>query len=298
MVPGVVHPGFPNVSTAFIVQLSHDLSTLIMGTYATTPAQQGTAFVDDIKVDDTGIYLLGTASGAANLSVATTPNSFQPFPTGLTSAYLQKYFLDGSALIYGTHLSGNGEDGAAAMDVHNGLVYFTGFTFAGEFPTTPGAWQESAPSGETFSSHGLFLIVDPDPTLTNGADLKYATFVTGEGQGETRFDAFSSHIEVAPDGTVWMGGGTQAAKFPTTPDALAPIDTEDFEGNGFLLQFADVASLGNGDSDVLYSTGFGADPDAFESVSAIHFAPDGFLYVGVFGFDRMTLPAVGSSYRP
>ncbi len=75
----------------------------------------------------------------------TTQNSFRPFYSGGGDAFLSRLDLNAMTLTYSTFLGGSGQDQATKILVDpTGHLAITGYTLSGDFPVTPGAFQEHA----------------------------------------------------------------------------------------------------------------------------------------------------------
>jgi hypothetical protein len=87
-------------------------------------------------------------------------------------------------LLFSTYLGGSGSEGAQALAVdESGSAYVTGMTNSADFPTTPGAFDDSM--GGYFDTYVAKL----NPT---GTALEYATYLGGEG-GEWAYDIEVDH---------------------------------------------------------------------------------------------------------
>lgn len=93
---------------------------------------------------DGSIYVAGETASA---DFPTTPGAFQRVAGGAASAAFVARLAPDGAVLWSTLLSGtSGRQGAEAIDVDSeGFVYVAGFTEAGDFPTTPGAYDTSGP---------------------------------------------------------------------------------------------------------------------------------------------------------
>ena len=101
-------------------------------------------------------------------------------------------------LSYATLLgTGGSEQGNSIAVDSQGNAYITGFTNAGNFPTTAGAFQTSAGSGA--------FVTKLDPT---GSTLIYSTYLTGSSS------TFGNGIAVDAAGNAYVTGYTSAADFP------------------------------------------------------------------------------------
>jgi len=109
-------------------------------------------------------------------------------------------------LLYATLLGGNGTDFGlhVAVDASNN-AYVTGSTSSVNFPTTPGAFDQ------TFGGDRDAFVTKFNET---GTALVYSTFIGG---GE--FDE-ATNIAVDASGQAYITGTTGSADFPTTPNAF------------------------------------------------------------------------------
>lgn len=188
------------------------------------------ANVTAIAVDSVGdAYITGSTPESANPTFPTTPGAFQTKPGNMQSAGIAaKLNAAGSALIYGTFLSGTSVNGdypqSVAIDAA-GNAYISGYTFSTDFPVTPGAFQTSVPSP---GSYAFLTKLNPQ-----GGGLVYSTFFAA---------TTSTAVKVDGQGSAFLAGYTNAS-VPTTisppPGSISTIGN-----NGFLARFsADGSSL-------------------------------------------------------
>jgi hypothetical protein len=139
-----------------------------------------------------------------------TLNAFQPThhggPAGET-CFVSKLDSTGSSLLYSTYLGGTVGDVAAGVAVDAaGNAYVTGETAGGDFPTTPGVVQATAPYPLCFGA-GICsdaFVAKFSPTGT----LLFSTLLAGEG------DEAGSGIAVDAAGNVYVAGTTASLYFP------------------------------------------------------------------------------------
>jgi hypothetical protein len=139
-----------------------------------------------------------------------TVHPFQPDhrggPIGDT-AFVSKLDPTASTLLYSTYLGGSYGDVALALAVDaQGNAYVTGETQGGDFPTTPGVIQRTAPFPlcfpADFCSDAFVTKFSP-----NGAVI-YSTFLAGEG------DDAGIGIAVDAAGQAYVVGATASIYFP------------------------------------------------------------------------------------
>lgn len=196
-----------------------------------------------IDADPNGnVYVAGITYSS---DFPTTQGAFQRTRKGAFDAFVAKFSPSGE-LLYSTLLGGGpnevdqgGEDGASDVAVDDdGNAYVVGYTNSDDFPIANAA--QATAEGSSWDA----FVTKLDPT---GSSVVYSTFLGGQ------FDTDGANgVEVAPDGSAWVGGWTAAPDFPTTEGAFQPT----YGGNrsnldGFVTQVA-----AGGDT-FLYSTYFG-----------------------------------------
>ena len=170
-------------------------------------------FLGGAESDD-GFSIAADASGNAYVAGTTTSGDFPAtagaFDTSLGStedAFVMKMSPDGSGLIYATYLGGGRDtdqgNGIALGDA--GVAYVTGRTRSNDFPTTSGAFDETA-NGRT----DVFVT----KLSADGSDLIYSTLVGGRGSDR------AEEIALGADGSAFVTGRTQSSGFPVTLGAF------------------------------------------------------------------------------
>jgi len=193
-----------------------------------------------------GEQLFGLAiDGAGNAHVAGWTQS-PDYPT-TPGAYDRKTFTDydhhifvtrlnpsGTALTYSTLMGGRYSDMAydLALDTA-GNIYVAGKTQSDNFPTTPGAFQESDRDSSPGYGYDVF-VAKFKPAGSGVADLIYSSYLGGNDANDE-----ADGIAVDSSGKVYMTGLTQANNFPTTKDAF------DRSFNGFTDAFVVKLGLAN-----------------------------------------------------
>jgi hypothetical protein len=146
----------------------------------------------------------------------------------------------GTDLIYSTYL------GAGQNDVGYGIVlgpgdtaYVTGVAQSDDFPTTPGAYDETFNGG----NNDLFVTrLD-----AQGSSLVFSTYVGGNDHDD------GHAIALDPAGNVYVVGDTNSPNYPTTPGAY------DRTINSYIKRDAFVTKLNPTGSALVYSTFLGGD---------------------------------------
>jgi hypothetical protein len=239
----------PDCWNSFVTKFNFDGSALVYSTYlGGTDSQTEYVVYVGIAIDSTGnAYVTGTATS----DFPTTPGAFQTTFAGgfIGDAFVSKLNPSGSALVYSTYLGGTDYDAGYAIAIDTqGNAYVTGSTRSSDFPTTPGAFQDSA-------NHGSF-VTKLNPA---GSALVYST--ASIGGGAIALDAL---------GDAYATGSTWSSSFPTTRDALQP----NF-GGGWNDAF--VSKLNPAGSALLYSTYLGG--SGGDGGAGIALDPSGNVYI-------------------
>jgi hypothetical protein len=240
---------------AFVTKLNPDGSALDYSTYfGGTGADIGWA----IAVDTAGnAYVTGYTNSA---NFPTTPGAIDTTFNGLIDAFVTKLNPAGAALDYSTYLGGGTEDYGMGIVVDAaGSAHITGYTDAGNFPTTVGAFDP------TFNG-----LVDAFVSKLNfaGSVLEYSTYLGGNRNDMGRGIAIDS------DGNAYVTGDTSsgAAGPPNFPTTVGAFDTT---FNGFIDVF--VTKLNLTGSTLEYSTYLGG--SSFDAGRGIAVDAAGHAYV-------------------
>ncbi len=174
-----------------------------------------------IAVDVTGnAYVTGFTASSTDLPLASSPGGsvLQPaFGGGTDDAFVTKFNLAGSALIFSTYLGGSGDDRSMdiAVDAIIGdpvpTVYLTGFTSSANFPRTLNAPQIDFGGG----TEDAFIT----RLSTSGSALKYSTYIGGSGNERGLAIAVDKKPGDTKPNAYVTGFTTSSIDFPITPDA-------------------------------------------------------------------------------
>jgi hypothetical protein len=154
------------------------------------------------------------AEGDAYITAATTstdlPTTAGAFDTSANGAYdgfLAEFNATGSDLLLSTYLGGSSTDEGRSVALGpDNSIYVVGVTDSDNFPTTPGAFDQTHQSGG---------IGDPDDGFAtrfapDGKSLIYSTFIGGH-EIDTLID-----VAVDPGGKAYVTGRSSSEDFPIT----------------------------------------------------------------------------------
>jgi hypothetical protein len=169
-----------------------------------------------IAVDSSGdAYITGqTDSSNFPLTSASYQQADEATSSTAYNAFVTKLNAAGTELIYSTYLGGSGNTGATGIAVDSsGDAYVTGHTFAGNFPTTSGAFQTTSAASST---DYVAFVSKLNPA---GTSLVYSTFLGGSGNGSGTGDT-ANGIAVDSSNNAYVAGLTYSANFPVTSGAF------------------------------------------------------------------------------
>jgi hypothetical protein len=199
-IQSAIAPNATSTEDIFVTELNAAGDGLI---YSTRLGGTGADNAFAIALDGGGsAYVTGSTESA---NFPTTPGAFRPGATG-TNVFVSKLNTTGTGLIYST-LIGVGIAADIAVDAQ-GNAFVTGQALNAAFPTTPGAFQTTAPDG------GSFINAFVTKVNATGDSLVYSTYLGG------RLNDFGNGLAIDPDGNAYVVGSSDSNNFPTTPGAI------------------------------------------------------------------------------
>lgn len=148
-----------------------------------------------------------TTPGAYKTRCTSEPNAIAC--DGFADAFVTKLNPSGTDLIFSTFLGGDEFDewGHAVAVDRDGNAYVAGDTASDDFPTTPGAFDATAPVGIAA------FVTKLDST---GSRLVYSTVLAGSSSEAVL------GIDVDEEGAAYVAGWTESTDFPTTAGSFDP----------------------------------------------------------------------------
>jgi hypothetical protein len=197
----------------FISKLDPDLTSLLASTFIGGAGREvGRSMVFDGAGN---VYVYGN-TGASGYP--TTPGAYDRSHDGNNDTFVSKLDSNLSFLLASTFIGGSGNDsnGPIAFD-GAGNIYVTGYTSSSNFPTTPGAYDESYNGGEYDA-----FVSKLDSSLSS---LLASTFIGGND-----YDRIGeSGMAINAYGYIYVAGGTPSSDYPTTFGAY----NENYNGGGW-----------------------------------------------------------------
>ena len=214
-------------TNVFVTKLNNSGSALLYSTFIGGLAYQ---MGSSVAVDGShNAFITGYTSSA---DFPTTPGSFDETYNGGYDVFVVKLNNTGSALVYSSFAGGQYNDhGAGIATDANGNAHLTGYTQSGNFPVTPGAFDE------TWNSGCDAFVMKLNPT---GSLLIYSTYVGSSS------DDISYGLAVDASGAACITGTTYGTNYPVTAGAY-----DETSNGGYDVFVTKMNSSGNG---LIYST--------------------------------------------
>ena len=186
----------------YVFALDASLGSLMHSTYI---GGTSTDVGYDIAIASNGIVYLTGYSGSINFP--TSSGAYQGTGAGIGSVIVSALSPDLSQLLYSTYIGASPwwESGKSLAFDSFGNVYLTGETRSSNFPTTPGAYNQSFNGGDWDA-----FVVKFNPELTQ---LLHSTFIGGNQ------DDHGYSITLDSTNNVYLTGMTMSGNFPTTHQA-------------------------------------------------------------------------------
>lgn len=246
---------------AFITKFNEAGDGLAYSTYL-GGSQHDFAF--SIAVDESGNALVTGRTSSGNFPTA---NPIQVTHAGGSPAYYEDAYVvkvnsAGTALVYGTYLGGDSDDGGTEIVVDgDGNAYVAGWTGSENFPTADpiqGTYAGGQTDPETGYEYGDAFIARIDAA---GNTLTYSTYLGGS-QGDV-----AGGIDLDANGVAHIGGFTGSDDFPTV-DPLYPqyMGGLYYGFDAFVAKISEVVNLWHVSTKGSDETGDGSAENPFATI--------------------------------
>jgi len=200
-----------NRRDVFVSKLNSSLSSLLASTFiGGSNDDRG----QSIALDGGGnVYITGYTHSS---NYPTTSGAYDESHNGSYDVFVSKLNSSLSSLLASTFIGGGDFDYGQSIALDGGgNVYITGHTSSSDYPTTPGAYDESFNGAcdvfiEIFKCAYDVFVSRLDSSLSS---LLASTFIGGSG-GD-----YGYSIALDGDGNVYITGETESSDYPTTPGA-------------------------------------------------------------------------------
>ena len=183
----------------FISKFNQDGSALIYSTFIGGSDNEVLVLTPSMLDADGGLVLIG---GTLSTDFPTVVGGYDDSYNGGQDAFILKLNAAGSSLQFSTFLGGDlDEFGQAVVRDNAGNIIITGNTYAGNFPITGGAYDQTENGG------GDIYIAKFNSTCSS---LLFSTLIGGDKYDSTN----SIRLDVA--GNIVIAGRTESSNFPTT----------------------------------------------------------------------------------
>ena len=196
--PGAYDASYDGSFDVFVSRLDSGLGTLLASTLIGGGSEDSGR---SIAIDETGdVYVAGYTWSS---DFPATPGAYDESFNGICDVFVSRLDSNLSTLRASTFIGGDSDDSGSSIAIDGtGDVYITGRTYSSDFPTTPGAYDES--------QNGIcdVFVSRLDSSLST---LGASTFIGG--------DSNDYGLSIAIAGDVYVTGHTWSSDFPTTPGA-------------------------------------------------------------------------------
>ncbi|MGA1873172.1 MAG: fibronectin type III domain-containing protein [Thermoplasmatota archaeon] len=224
-------------------------------------------------VDTSGnTYMTGFT---ASTNFPTTTGAYQTTLAAILDVFVTKVDQSATAVVFSSYLGGAQMDYGYSIKVDGyGDVYVAGSSYSLDFPTTPGAYNETHWNSSDFTDVIVFKL------SSNGATLSYSTYVAGSQDDEAWC------LDIDGSGNAYVVGTSYSTDFPTTSDAY---DTTGDDWGEII--FFKLSSKGDS---LEYSTFFGGVES--ESGYGIEYDGSGNVYITGSSWSR-DFPTTSGAYQ-
>lgn len=251
--PGAVQPLSQGGLEAFAARFDATGALL----WATHLGGSDDDYASGVAVDAQGRVVLVGRTFSGDLPV--TPGAFDETENSLNflfdDAWVARLSADGSSLDYLTYAGGLLRDEAYAVALTaDGSAIVTGLTGSSNFPTTPGAYDESFNGGSGSKTDAFLLRLSPE-----GDELSWSTFLGATERVEARSLALDAAERPLIGGLIADGGtlATPGAFQETSGGGLLDGWLASFSADGSALRYATLLGGVGADEirDVAYDSG-------------------------------------------
>jgi uncharacterized protein (TIGR03437 family) len=264
--------------------------------FTTTFGGKGVDRANAIALDPAGNIYVGGTTSSANFPLR---NALQTDPSSMGTGFIVKLSPDGGTVLYSTYFGGTralNAVNALAADA-KGDLYVAGYTYAPDFPTTPGLPAGRVGFNMVPITGGAFFA----KIASAGNQILYSGLIVGNsvscGGGSSCFlsgrNTTAVGISVDASGNAYVAGNTNTTDLPATPGALLT------QGIGAFVAKVNAAGDSLGYFTYLGATNYVLVPfsNPANTLTAITVDASGNAYLAGSTTDPK-FPATAGSYQP
>ncbi|MCU0798920.1 MAG: putative Ig domain-containing protein [Candidatus Thermoplasmatota archaeon] len=190
----------------FIIKLDPTGSDILSATYWGGTSGEDYARCGIAIGIDGNIIIAGDTRSS---DLPTTSGTYMPTYSGAGDMYVAGLDPDLKTLVFSTFLGAHETEYFGSLAVtQDGSIYITGGTESTDYPTTSNAYDSVKGESSSGSEDWVVSRLDKD-----GKYLLNSTYIGGNG------DERGLSIRIDQEGSIYVGGWTEAPDFPTTVDA-------------------------------------------------------------------------------
>ncbi len=232
---------------ASITKLDANTGNRLWGTYYGLSYSQGSQFTSDLKVNASGIYVLGDVSSYTNAtnSYFGTIESHQPVESGNYDLYLSKFNHSGNRL-WSTYFGSPGGEMSSfasspmALVGDNVVITLLQYQNVGTANlATPGAFVSTMPTTTYFNGGTNMMFAE----FTEDGVLSWASYYGGANNNDNQVNNPSINVASPNANTFYLFGNVSADTGFTTPGAAQTAKLPNMR-TGFVARFDKKSQMG------------------------------------------------------
>ncbi len=216
--PGGYDASYDGKFDAFLAQIDLNSGSQTYGSFLGGDGEDRAAAI--AATADGQILVAGTLLSTPDISnptFPTTPGALKSELGGESDAFLVKFNVQASGLVYGTLIGGDGQEQGLDLSINNQDDFaVSGSTNSTDFPTTGQAYQLKH-QGLDNSSDAFISQFNPDSSLV------YSSYFGGDQEDSGRA------LYLTDNQQLFLTGSTRSENFPTSPEAASLDNQGDYD---------------------------------------------------------------------
>ncbi len=244
-----------DLSLPLVINLGLEWATFLGGS--------SSDYVRAIALAPSGEIVVTGETGSPDFPVS--PGAYDVSHALFFDTYVAKLDATGTELIAATYIGGAQQDYPGSVAIaSDGALTVAGFTSSPDFPTTPGAYDQT------------FGLLEDFYVARLSADLSELLWSTLVGADASNPGEVSNRLDMvqAPDDSVYIMGICKDGTYPVTPGAYDTTPTNPIQGPGDIV----ISHISADGSALLHSTFFGGSFN--DQPRGLCLLPDGLVIAG------------------